>query len=212
MKVSMNMNKSLLAVAAIALAACSTQAQVFNTISGPFTGGAVSGQFGHIFTVGAVPLNVTSLAFVSSSGGALNDGTSVSVAIYQYNGALGSGSLGNLVTSVNIGSGSAVLNNYAWESAAGLLASGNYAIVAEGLTLGGSDAIGDNSLGDGTPNFAAGTPFTQYTGWDLIIPGVQDTTRWKAVNFAFTPVPEPETYAMVAGLGLVAFGLWRRRQ
>jgi MYXO-CTERM domain-containing protein len=27
----------------------------------------------------------------------------------------------------------------------------------------------------------------------------------------FTPVPEPETYAAVAALGLVGFGLWRRR-
>jgi hypothetical protein len=36
--------------------------------------------------------------------------------------------------------------------------------------------------------------------------------RFKLVNFGFTPVPEPETYAMIAGVGLVAFGLWRRRQ
>jgi hypothetical protein len=28
---------------------------------------------------------------------------------------------------------------------------------------------------------------------------------------AYTAVPEPTTYAMVAGLGLVGFGLWRRR-
>ena len=28
---------------------------------------------------------------------------------------------------------------------------------------------------------------------------------------AYTVVPEPTTYAMVAGLGLVGFGLWRRR-
>jgi PEP-CTERM motif len=27
-----------------------------------------------------------------------------------------------------------------------------------------------------------------------------------------SPVPEPETYAMIAGIGLVGFGLWRRRQ
>lgn len=206
----MKLNKSLVAVAAIALAACSTQAQVFNTVTGPFTGGAVSSQFGHIFSVGATPLNVTSLAFVSSTGAALDAGTSVNVAIYEYNGTPGSGTIGSLVSSANIGSSSAVASNYAWESATGTLNSGmNYAILANNLVLGGSDAIGDNN---GSPDFSAGTPFTSYTGWDLIIPGLHDGSRWKAVNFAFTPVPEPETYAMVAGLGLVAFGLWRRRQ
>jgi hypothetical protein len=51
--------------------------------------------------------------------------------------------------------------------------------------------------------------------------GYQDTpgsfsftfTGKKAVGTfsAYTVVPEPTTYAMVAGLGLVGFGLWRRR-
>ena len=33
----------------------------------------------------------------------------------------------------------------------------------------------------------------------------------KGTFAAYTVVPEPTTYAMVAGLGLVGFGLWRRR-
>jgi hypothetical protein len=207
----MKLNKSLIAVAAIALATCSTQAQVFNTVTGPFTGGAASSSFGHVFSVGATPLNVTSLGFVTSSGGTLSSGTSVQVGIYEYVGAPGAGTIGSLVSTASFSSASTtVANNFVWETATGTLNAGmNYAILANGLVLGGSDAIGDNN---GSPDFSAGTPFTSYTGWDLIIPGVHDGTRWKAVNFAFTPVPEPETYAMVASLGLVAFGLWRRRQ
>jgi len=32
-----------------------------------------------------------------------------------------------------------------------------------------------------------------------------------SANVVVSPVPEPETYAAVAALGLVGFGLWRRR-
>lgn len=206
----MKLNKPLIAVAVIALAACSTQAQVFNTVTGPFNSTGGSPQFGHIFTVGVTPLNVTSLGFVTSSGGSLNVGTSVNVAIYNYTGTPGVGSIGSLVTSANISSSSTVLSSFAWENATGTLSAGlNYAILANGLVLGGTDMIGS---ADGSPDFSAGTPFTSYSGFDQIVPGVQSGQTWKAVNFAFTPVPEPETYAMVAGLGLVAFGLWRRRQ
>jgi hypothetical protein len=31
-------------------------------------------------------------------------------------------------------------------------------------------------------------------------------------NFSFTPVPEPSTYAVMAGAGLLGFAVWRRRQ
>ncbi|GEM_PF-2139406 len=206
----MKLNKSLIAVAVIALAACSTKAQVFNTVTGPFTGTGGSPQFGHIFSVGATPLSVTSLGFVTSSGGSLNAGTSVQVAIYNYTGTPDAGTIGSLVTSAIISSSSAVANNFAWENATATLSSGlNYAILANGLILGGEDRIGNTQ---GSPDFSVGTPYTSYSGFDLISPGFLSGQTWKAVNFAFTPVPEPETYAMVAGLGLGAFGLWRRRQ
>ena len=34
--------------------------------------------------------------------------------------------------------------------------------------------------------------------------------RYTTASFEASPVPEPETYAMLAGLGLVGFGLYRR--
>jgi hypothetical protein len=43
-----------------------------------------------------------------------------------------------------------------------------------------------------------------------------NTANWRiddlslTVAATFVPVPEPETYALVAGVGLVGFGLWRR--
>lgn len=36
-------------------------------------------------------------------------------------------------------------------------------------------------------------------------------TQIRGGTLDFTPVPEPETYALLAGAGLVGFGLWRRR-
>lgn len=114
------------------------------------------------------------------------------------------------------------------------LNSGSIFLPAGGYTLGASGFNVANSLADSTVIPAAGTATVQHPG-DFVAGSITDfvaintdptffnpvniglnlpegNPRWKSVNFSYTPVPEPETYAMVAGAALVGFGLWRRRQ
>lgn len=106
-----------------------------------------------------------------------------------------------------------------------VLGAGSYTLAASGFS-------NPNSFGDAagfppnsTPVYSATTSAT-LTGVSDIFSLNTDPTffnpsnvgftdanaRWKSVNFTYTVVPEPETYAMVAGAALVGFGLWRRRQ
>jgi PEP-CTERM motif len=222
----MNKTKTLLVSAAITAMTVSSYAVSFNTVSGPFTGGstAIPGgpSVGHRFDVTGPGIWVSSLAFVSSSGSSLNAGTSAQIGIYSYSGPAYTGSFSaSPITgaSATITSASTVSANYAWETlgAPVYLPAGRYGLLATSVTLGGSDMIGNAFLGDGLPTFTSGfdvvaTPLLgDAVGGPLSTPSI-DNRRFKIANFEFTPVPEPETYAMIAGLGLVGFGLWRKRQ
>ena len=220
----MNKSKTLLFSVAIAAITVATQAVTFNTVSAPFSGGAgaIPGgpSVGHRFDVEGPGIFVNALAFVSSSNGPLNPGTSAQVGIFSYSGPLYSGSFSAIPNATaTITSSSSVAGFYAWESLASplYLPAGQYGILVSSVSLGGSDSIGSAFLGDGLPTFTSGqsvvaTPnLGDAVGGPLSGPSI-DFRRFKIANFDFTPVPEPETYAMIAGLGLVGFGLWRKRQ
>lgn len=218
----MNKTSRTLSFVGVFAAAAIGQAATFNTITGPFSAGAGDIPFGpsvgHIFEVTGAGINVTDLAFVNSSGTGLNAGSSATVGIYTYTGGY-VGSFGaSPVVSANITSASAASGNYAWESVGSTyLAPGFYGILASSITLAGGDSVGSAFLGDSLPTFNSGNNVNggpllgDAVGGTLSTPSI-DNRRFKLVNFEFTPVPEPETYAMIAGLGLVGFGLWRRRQ
>jgi hypothetical protein len=221
----MNKTKTLLVSAAITAMTVSSYAVSFNTVSGPFSGTstAIPGgpSVGHRFDVTGPGIWVSSLAFVSS-GTSLTPGTSAQIGIYSYSGPDYTGSFSpSPVTgaSATITSTSIVTANYAWETlgAPVYLPAGRYGLLATSVTLAGSDRVGNAFLGDGLPVFTSGfnvvaTPLLgDAVGGPLSTPSI-DNRRFKIANFEFTPVPEPETYAMIAGLGLVGFGLWRKRQ
>lgn len=222
----MNKSKTLLVTAAIAAITATTQAVTFNTVTGPFNGGSGSipggPSVGHRFDVTGPGINVTALAFVSSTGGSLNAGTSAQVGIYSYTGPQYSGSFAaSPITgaTATITSASVIEGNYAWEilTSPVFLPAGSYGLLVTSSTLAGPDQIGIAQLGDGLPTFTTGqgvvatSALGDAVGGPLASPSIADR-RFKIANFTFTPVPEPETYAMIAGLGLVGFGLWRKRQ
>jgi hypothetical protein len=220
----MNKSKTLLFSAAITAITVATQAVTFNTVTVPFSGGAGAipggASVGHRFDVEGPGIFVNALAFVSSSNNPLNAGTSAQVGIFSYAGPLYSGSFTAIpAATATINSSSSVSGFYAWQNLASpvYLPAGQYGILVSSVTLGGTDGVGSAFLGDGLPTFTSGqgvvaTPILgDAVGGSLASPSI-DLRRFKIANFDFTPVPEPETYAMIAGLGLVGFGLWRKRQ
>lgn len=218
----MNKTKSILAAVALAAAAASAQAAVFNTIGGTFSGTTLpAGNIGSMFQVTS-SITVNSLAFVDADGGGLNG--SVTLGIYKYlpfgTAPIAVGSVFDTTPDVSAtitGNGDLGLaGNYAWQSVTPtVLTPGYYGLlIASGGT---GNNFGDTTLGDSAPVFTSGLGVNAFGG-DVLggvlggVPLFATSYNLKLVNFDFTPVPEPETYAMIAGVGLVAFGLWRRRQ
>ena len=205
-------------VIAVALAASSLQAGLF-VGPGTATGTAFSSTFGEalVFKVTS-DIQITAVS-AYADGGTL--GSSVNVQIRDYNNTL----LGGTVVTT---SSPVVGSVWATETLGSplTLSAGTYSISGFGTfsfdfgnsthaTYSGGGAVTayDNYYDSGSPSQSvifAGTGTAA-----LPNPGAGFTAlgdpKLSVVNFDFTPVPEPSTYALVGGLALVGFGLYRRQ-
>jgi hypothetical protein len=208
--------KNLIAAAALAAAVSTVaQAQFFNTVTGtlPTLGSEVrTGTHGHYFEVSS-PVYVTGLFAFDAFADGLDTG--ITVSIY----AAGAGSPVVSQTIMDPASTGLYVAGAALPPFTYVLNPGSYALTAHGFTV--ADPLGDGA-GPSGPVFTSDPAITYQ--WDITNPttGINPlpatppfpslaVNQLRIANFSFTPVPEPETYAMAAGLGLVGFGLWRRR-
>lgn len=203
----MNLLKFSLAAASIA-AISAVNAATFATSdssAGSFTGGDVGVTITHNFTVGSLgageTLSVSSLGVFDAGANGIIGGNAL-VVLFDSQG----NSLANATIS---GTQGTLLGNYRYTSLANsvtLNPNTSYKLTA---FLAPGNNVGVNPP-DSLPTI--GSPFTITSEQDAWT-GIQTPgSKYKVASFEYTVVPEPETYAMVAGLGLVGFGLWRRRQ
>ena len=206
---------------------------VTNTGSLTATGGADSAKFVG-FTLDT-SVTATQLGVYVGTG-SLTD--TVSVTLWEGGaGGLFNSSNGAIVTlSIGPGDGAADGDGYIYKAIPGgqLLTGGDastrvaYAIKVTGRSVNG---IGDVATGDAQPSYSnfttpelqdlrrtggvyggTGNPYEGGFGAGFALNSSNNDHNLNIASFSTTPtpVPEPETYAMLAGLGLVGFGLYRR--
>ena len=195
----------LSAVAVLALAG-STQAAVFATSSASTSVGPTSpGQHvGHLFTVGASPLSVTHLGGFDAA--AVGGTGLVNVNLWNSSGAI--------VASVQVTYDGSDDYSFAALGSPVVLSAGQQYFVGVGGPN-GAFAGAEGATFAGSPTDYTVTNDVFYPNGQTPVIGLGSDLPagfYASGNFQYTVVPEPETYAMIAGLGLVGFGLWRRRQ
>lgn len=205
--------KSLKYFAALSVLALvpQTQGQVFATASGPGGLDDATSTIGSRFEVTHLAgISVTHLGAFDSDQNGLTG--SITVSIWAQGNA-------TPLASATVNNASDLVSGYRYTPIAAItLAPGTYYVGATGFA--DPDLFAWTEIGDDPPTYT-GTYVTQTedrfnnasnTSLQQLFGGFAAGGSLAAASFQFTPVPEPETYAMIAGLGLVGFGLWRRRQ
>jgi hypothetical protein len=210
----MNNSTRALALISAGLAACTLHAGLFVGPDSGVTGVGFSSTGALKFTV-----NPGFSVSVSALDAFVDNGTSLSDTIHLR---LLDSTDSILASAAITGTGTSGLVGGRWAESSITpltLAPGNYAItgdawVANQLDIGGGAApvYHGGSAITALDTFFGGAGLQIFTGggWNEAPGGVNGE---RAVNFEFTAtsVPEPTTYAIVSGLGLVGFGLWRRK-
>lgn len=214
----MNINKSLtIAVAVAGLYQASAAVFVTNTGSLTATGGSANNT--------AISFQVTSALTVGSLGAYVPGGFSgdtLTVSLWQGGASDPFASSSAALASTVISSGTPDSTGYVYAgvSSVSLVPGTFYAI-----TVSGRVSTQNGNAADNVPTFNlvstvldlvkigggdfTGNPFAGGNGIGFNAINV-NTTHFNSGSFSTAAVPEPETYAMLAGLGLVGFGLYRR--
>lgn len=220
----MKSTKLFIATLALGAVAASSQAAFFYlTTSGVAASSHLPwGDNGQLFRV-LTPISVSELGLRDSGTPGLNPSTTATIGLYRaYDLDKPTYYFGPVIVSASIvgnnGTPDAYNAGYTYRSVADtVLSPGIYGLIASQVTLGSGDLYGHTWDGGTLPTYINNSAVTgvgvgDVVGGLLLPTPTLSEKRNDLVNLKFTPVPEPETYAMIAGVGLVAFGLWRRRQ
>jgi hypothetical protein len=186
-----------------------------NTASGGYNAGAL----GVSFTVPSGGIRVDDIRYFNVAAG-----NTLRIGLWKATAADGGGNAA-FSTSIASTSGSGGFTSVSPFTPI-ILSPGSYTLAVAGFLA--ASFYGDTALADSGPIYTTDARARLFPS-DLYAASIVDPTqfnpangqlstatkRWKSVNFSYTSVPEPETFAVVAGTHLVILvmvGAWRRRQ